>query len=348
MCYGIGILVGNLSPEWVDKAMCNNLAAAGMIIALPLLLFGSRIQENWRLAGPGLVAFGLCALAGLICTAFAAFLFSQQQDDGWVIAGMLTGLYTGGTPNLQAIGLALDAPENYVVLLQAADIIGGGIYLFLLMTVIHPLLGLFLPDFQAASKEDHPTDTTDELLDQPALPIAEQRVTWQAIVLSIAIGGIAVGLTFLATGGIDNSTLIIVFLTTISLAVSFSPTVNRWKNTYDQGEYFVLIFCVALGLLADFREMMGEGLPLLAFSIVALISTILLHWLFAWLFQVDRDTVMISSTAALYGPVFIAQITTSIPNRQLLAPGIALSLLGLALGNYLGIGIAYAARWLFW
>lgn len=345
MCYAIGILVGNLSPDWVDKELCNQLAAAGMIIALPLLLFGSRIQENWRLAGPGLVGFGLCAVAGLICTALAAFFFSQQQDDGWIIAGMLTGLYTGGTPNLQAIGLALDAPESYVVLLQAADIIGGGIYLFMLMTMIHPLLGLFLPDFQAVSEEEY---STEDNLAESAAVLPEKRVTWQAILLSIGIGGLAVGITYLFTGGMDNSTLIIVFLTTISLVVSFSPTVNSWVNTYDQGEYFVLIFCVALGLLADFREMMGEGLPLLAFSLVALITTILLHWLLAWLFKVDRDTVMISSTAALYGPVFIAQITTSIPNRQLLAPGIALSLIGLALGNYLGIGIAYAAHWLFW
>ncbi|MCB0636657.1 MAG: DUF819 family protein [Lewinella sp.] len=350
MCYAIGILISNITLLLVPKEtgaalyeavepVANQLAAVGMILALPLLLFGARIKQSWRLAaGSGLLSFGLCAVAGLAATALVAFLFRNQQEDGWIVAGMLTGLYTGGTPNLQAIGLALEAPPNYVVLLQSADIIGGGVYLLLLMTVIHPFLGAFLPSFKANGLEVDPHH------EQPQGP----RVTYQAILLSIGIGALAMGLTWLLTGGISNSTLIIVLLTTISLGVSLNGQVASWRNTYDQGEYFVLIFCVALGLLANFQEIIGDGLPLLTFSLIALVTTILLHWLLAWLFRIDRDTVMVSSTAALYGPVFIAQVTTAIPNRSLLAPGIALSLLGLAVGNYLGIGIAYLAQYLFW
>jgi uncharacterized membrane protein len=350
MCYAVGILISNITllivPEETGSALyqaiepvANQLAAVGMILALPLLLFGAQVKKSWRLAaGSGLVSFGLCALAGLAATAFVAYFFREQQEDGWIVAGMLTGLYTGGTPNLQAIGLALDAPPNYVVLLQSADIIGGGVYLLLLMTVIHPFLGFFLPSFRSDGL------TTDPHEEQPGGP----RVTYQAILLSVLIGGLAIGATWLLTGSTDNSTLIIILLTTISLIASLDRRIAAWRNTYDQGEYFVLIFCVALGLLANFQEIIGDGLPLLTFSLIALTVTILLHWVLSWLFRIDRDTVMVSSTAALYGPVFIAQVTTAIPNRSLLAPGIALSLLGLAVGNYLGLGVAYVAKYFFW
>jgi uncharacterized membrane protein len=338
LCYAFGIIIGNIAPNLVHEQTAEQLAAVGMIIALPMLLFGANIKENWRLAGPGLLAYSLCAVAGLFGTAIAAYYFQESQPDGWKVAGMLTGLYTGGTPNMQAIGIAVDAPGDYVVLLQAADIVGGGVYLLMLMTFIHPFLGRFLPSFSS----DQPEEVAEEVIEETS-----RRFWFSPTLISLGVGIIAAGLTHLITGEIGkHTTLLILLLTTVSLGLSFSPKISNLRGAYVQGEYFLLIFCVALGLMANFQKLLGEGLPLLAFSLVALISTILIHWLLAKLFKIDRDTVMISSTAALYGPVFIAQVTTAINNRRLLAPGIALSLLGLAIGNYLGIGVAYLARWL--
>lgn len=338
LCYIFGILLGNLTPEWVDLELAESLAGGAMLIALPLLLFGSNIRANWRLAGPGLIAFGLCALAGLIGTGLAAWYFAEQQPDGWKVAGMLTGLYTGGTPNVQAIGIALDAPQTYVVLLQAADILGGGAYLLLLMTVMKTVLGWFLPDFKLPARPE-----TDQVSPN------YWTTSWQPLALSMVVGGVAAGITYLLTGDLGgNTTLLILLLTTISVGLSLHPKISHMSSSYPIGEYFLLIFCVALGLMANFKLLVSEGLPLLAFSMVALVATIVLHILLSFFFKVDRDTVIISATAALYGPVFIAQVTESIGNKRLLAPGIALSLLGLAVGNYLGIGVAWLAHWLFW
>lgn len=338
LCYVFGIILGNAIPDKIDTKVTEQIAGASMIVALPLLLFGSRLKENWRLAGPGLFSYVLCAIAGLICTALTAWYFQDTQAEGWKIAGMLTGLYTGGTPNMQAIGIALDAPGDFVVLLQAADIVGGGAYLLMLMTIIHPFLGTFLPSFKM------PNINTDEDLEEKG-----QKAGIRPLLLSLLVGASAAGLTLLFTGDIGaNTTLLILFLTSISLVLSLFPKVANMSNSYTQGEYFLLIFCVALGLMANFRSMIADGMALLAFSLIAHYSLILLHWLFARFFKIDRDTVMVSSAAALYGPVFIAQITTSIKNKRLLAPGIALSLLGLAVGNYLGIMVAYMAKWMFW
>ena len=52
---------------------------------------------------------------------------------------------------------------------------------------------------------------------------------------------------------------------------------------------------------------------------------------------------MIAGTAAIYGPVFIGQIASTIDNRSLVFPGIALGLLGIAMGNYVGIFVAWIA-----
>jgi len=56
---------------------------------------------------------------------------------------------------------------------------------------------------------------------------------------------------------------------------------------------------------------------------------------------------MITSTAALYGPAFIGQIASVINNRQLVFSGMATSLVGLAMGNYIGVGVANLLRYFF-
>jgi len=52
---------------------------------------------------------------------------------------------------------------------------------------------------------------------------------------------------------------------------------------------------------------------------------------------VDRDTMMISSTAAICSPPFVGMVAGALGNRALIAPGIAAGILGYAMGNYLGV-----------
>jgi uncharacterized membrane protein len=66
-----------------------------------------------------------------------------------------------------------------------------------------------------------------------------------------------------------------------------------------------------------------------------------LHLLLSKLFKIDRDTFLISSTAAIYGPPFVTQIATVIKNKYLLMPGILAGLLGYAIGNYIGLAVYY-------
>lgn len=336
--YLIGIIIGNLRLWTVPTEPVTRLAEAGMLLALPLLLFSIRLEESWRYTGRMLFSFFLCCLSGMCCTALTAGWLHDKYEGGWQVAGMLTGLFTGGTPNMQAIGIALDAPPEYVVLIQAADIIGGGIYLLLLISVLPNFLGRFFP----ASDRSDGDQQLGHALD---VPPAERHYAGPLGLTALLVAA-AAGFTYLLTGGLSDSTLLILLITTFSLLASFLPRVRSWVGVYGLGEYFLLIFCVALGLLADFRALLSEGMALFVFTTIALVATILLHLLLSRLFRIDRDTVILSSVAALYGPVFVAQVAAAIRNPRLLAPGIAVGLLGFAIGNYLGLAVAYGVKWM--
>lgn len=332
--YGLGVVLGTQPFYSFDTSYVLPVVAVGIILGLPLLIFSLRLEDSYRFAPKMLLTFGLSAGAAVIGSVAAAWYFYEAIPDGWKAAGMLTGLQTGGTANLQALGLALDAPE-YVLILQGADVIGGGIYLLLLISVLHRVFGWFLPSFESPAGPD-PEEAADRPRDKSYL---------KPMLTAIGCAGLAASFAYWIGGGQVNDTVLIVTVTTLALGISFSSQARSWRKSYPLGEYFLLVFCIGVGTLIDMSVLADQGLELFQFYLVTFVTTLSLQWLLARLFRIDRDTLMLASTAALYGPVFVAQVATAIGNRRLLAPGIAVSLLGFAVGNYLGLAVAYGIRY---
>lgn len=339
LCYAVGIVLKNaalfpLSDEWSATA-----TEISILFAIPLLLYATDLKRWLSYAGSSLLSFGLCVFSGLVSTVIAAYWFRDTLPDTWRLAGMLAGIYTGGTPNMQAIGLALEAPQETIILVNAADVLLGGIYLLLLTSVLPKALNFVLPGFKSDPK------AIDVEESNPYLGFNYSDAL-RSIGLTIVIIGAALGLTWLIYGQLNQTAFLILMLTSLSLAVSFIPTVRQLNNTFETGEYFLLIFCIALGMLADFQSILDKGLGIVQFTAAALLGTILLHLLLSRIFRIDRDTFLFTSVAAIYGPPFIGQIASITGNRQLILSGIAMGLLGYAVGNYLGIGLAYLIQWL--
>ena len=69
-------------------------------------------------------------------------------------------------------------------------------------------------------------------------------------------------------------------------------------------------------------------------------GSVILHLLLARIARIDADTAIITSTAGIYGPAFIVPTANALNNRQVVLPGLICGILGYAVGNYLGIGVA--------
>lgn len=340
LCYAIGILLSNLTPFPLDEALSEHASEAAIVIAIPLLLFGTKLKLWFAQARGSLISFGLCVFSGMLASALAAYFFRHQIDNSWQLAGMFTGIYTGGTPNMQAIGIALNASQETIILVAAADVFWGGIYL-LLLTSIAPKIYQYILPFPQRYK----TSSTIEATTPAAAPYPLNfKDALKAIGVSIMVLLISAGLTYLVFGNLKQVSFLILMLTSLSILASLSTHVRALENTFETGEYFLLIFCVALGMLADFSEMAGAGMRILLFMGVVMWATIILHTLLARRFKINRDVYLFTSVAALYGPAFIGQIASTLKNKDLIFAGMAMGLLGYAVGNYLGIGLAYLLR----
>ncbi len=129
-------------------------------------------------------------------------------------------------------------------------------------------------------------------------------------------------------------------LTTFGVAASLIERVRELPGTYALGEYLVLMFCVAIGVRTDVATLMSGGLSVLAMTAALVGVTLTCHFVLARLFDIDVDTLIVTSTAAVFGPPFVGPVCEAIGNRDLLLSGLTTGLVGYAVGNYLGVLVA--------
>jgi len=336
ICYGIGVILANLPFLELNKEVVKTLSEVTVPLAIPLLLFSTRIIPWLKGAKKAVLSFFLCVMSVAISTTFAVLLFEDQFSDVWKMAGMVMGVYTGGTPNMSAVGLSLGVEEETFILLNAADLVWGALYLLFLMTMAKPTLGWLLPKYESTnSREEVEGATTFNTLSN------NQKAINIMLFLGLALGilGLSIGLSILLHDSTQAITIILT-VTTFGIGLSFFKKVNEFPGSYELGEYFLLVFCLALGSLADLSELISSVSQTLYFMGFVITGSVFLHYLMAYFFKIDRDTVIITSVAALYGPAFVGPIAKVLDNKAIILTGMTTGLVGYAVGNYLGIGFA--------
>lgn len=345
LCYALGIILANIPTLDFDHQISKTASEVTILLAIPLLLFATDLKGWFRYAKSTILSFGLCILSGILLSISMGILFKNQVAESWKVAGMMTGFFTGGAPNMNAIGMALEAEESMIVYLNAADIICGGLLLIFLTSVAYQVLGFFLPDFQGVKNGNENFQIKKNITEENIF-INNKINLLKAILLAFTVLAISIGLTILITGRIESVSLIILLLTSFSVLASFSKKVRALKGSFEIGEYLLYIFSIAIGLMANFGDILTESGSILLMMFCVMYGTFLLHLLLAYFFKIDRDTALITAVASIYGPAFVGQIASVIGNRQLLFSGMATGLVGYAIGNFLGIGVAELLRFL--
>jgi uncharacterized membrane protein len=73
-------------------------------------------------------------------------------------------------------------------------------------------------------------------------------------------------------------------------------------------------------------------------------GSVILHYLLCKIFKIDRDTAVITSVAGIFGPPFVPLIADRFENKAMIVPGMTTGLIGFAIGNYLGMAIAFLLK----
>lgn len=349
ICCIFGFLL-SLLPIPYDKSFSQLTASVIVAIAIPLIMFGFDLRKVRSLAKDMVKGYGLQILATILCSSVAACIASRLGlNHSAQLGGMAAGLYVGNTPNMIAVGRALlpDA-ESAEVIIEAstADCIVGGGYFFLVLTIMCPLYKRFLgkkktQEIQPAASCEAQEITAGNEYDFASIPRDRRSMIRLILTVLLAAACLAagVGLELLINGSLDGSLFIMITVSSLGIAGSFVRPIRETKGTYQIGQYLFLMFSLGLCMSLDLSTLIGSILQTALFLAAVQTACVFVHLLLCKLFRLDGGTALITNSAGLYGPPYIAPIAVAYGERRLIAPGIICGVVGLAIGNYLGIGV---------
>ncbi len=331
------------------KAVLQNVCVP---LGIPLLLFSSDFKQWRRRWKQVAVAFAVGIAAVMAAVTASYYLFKGQGiPELEKAAGLMVGFYTGGTPNVASLKMALQPSAETFLLVNSFEIVITFVLLAFLIGGGYKLMRRWLPYAKpSATATAASANLRETLAARRALAragkVEDYRFMFRkpmlkgwlcALGLAVLIAAVAAAISLLFPN--DYRVVAIVLgITTLSIAASFSERVRRLPKSFELGMYFILVFSTVIA--SDFNvEHLGTVADKLFYFIAAVLGlSLVLHFLLAKLCRVEADTFTISMTALIFSPPFVPTVAGAMKNRDCMLTGIVVGLLGYALGNYLGIG----------
>lgn len=307
------------------------------MIALPLILFSTNILDYKKLAKTTILSFILLIVSVMLVSSIIGIVaYKKGLNDALNLSGMATGLYIGGTPNLFAIGEAISNDINIINAANISDSVVGGIYILFVLGFGKKIYGI-LPKNKNVEYEKQEIKQTDDYFVLSKINIRKLLLN---VLLAILCFGTGILIEYMINGNIDGSLYIVLTVSILGIVLSFIPSVRNVKGNYQAGHYLLLIFSFALSLSVDFNALKTSMIPILIFFSITQILSIIIHFILCAIFKIDGGTALITSIAGIYGPPFIAPVAKAYDDNRLLVPGIICGVIGLAIGNILGISLS--------
>lgn len=343
LCYVFGFAL-SLLPVSYDKDLAQTIASVVIAVAIPLILFSMDVASVRLLAKNTIIGFFLLVISVLAVSFVAAVVAVKNGlEEGAALAGMTTGLYIGGTPNMFAVGNALLRNKNLINLANISDALVGGVLFFLVLTVLKGAYRRFLAQNNSSAiltKESESYDISGQNeYDYHSIPKDKksQFRLFGVILLAAACLGVGALLEILINGNMDGSLFIMITVSVLGIAFSFIKPIRCVKGSYQVGQYFVLVFSLGLSMSIDFQKLVFDMLPTFLFFTCVQLASIVLHFILCRFFHIDGGTALITCIAGIYGPPFIAPIANAYGDKRLIVPGTICGTFGLVIGNILGI-----------
>ena len=350
--YAVGIIFAltgfvHFEPETAAAITFGKLQSTIMSvavpIAIPLMLFNCDFKlwtkalpkTIWSLVG-GLVAVIVAVISGY-------FIFRTPAVPEFnKIAAMMTGIYTGGTMNFNALGASLGVDKTVMAIVLAFEMVLTTPYIFFIIGGGYKVFRKILPyqDVTKKGRTDDNVESKDVEKYQGMFKKENIGGMFAGLGLSILFLAIGAGLALWLTGKL-NELVIILTITTLAIIASFFKKVRELPKTFELGMFFILIFSVIVASLFDIHSVNGGSLMIGLFVAWVMVIAAVLHLIFCRIAHVSGDLFCVSQIALLCSPPFVPPVVGAMQNKKVLISGIVIGLVGYAIGTYLGVTTAF-------
>lgn len=350
ICYAGGLIIGNMHiiPDSIG-GLSSDLMGVTILLGIPLVLFSENVVRWAKIAKYTFLSLLLGVVSVVVLVIVGYFLFRNAIPEIWKISGMMIGVYTGGTPNLAAIARGLNVEEELYIMTHTAELVIGAMILLFLLTGAKPFFGLVLKPYRTHGEQSQPKiDVADFESYEGFFKRSNLPGVLRAFGVATAIFGLGYGISLLFKGD-ARDTAAVLTVTTLGILASLVPGINRIRSSFQLGMYFIYVFCVIVASKADIIALFSvDNIQLLSnmllYIAIVITGSLVLHALLSWIFGINVDDFIITSTALSNSPPFVPVVAAALKNKEVVVPGMIIGVIGYAIGNYLGVAIAYMLR----
>lgn len=313
-------------------------------MSISIYLLNVNLKELAKLSGKALVAllsavFSVCLMATLFGAVFGGKMF-----EGWKIAGMFVGTYTGGSGNLTAIAVGLDAANDTIAAANAADYVIGMPTMFLMFAApalfqnvkfLKKVWPYELEEKDRVGEGDHPVLMGDEKW-------SIKDIAW-LLAISVLIVTVATKLSAFMPSDFASAGRVLL-ISTFSIIAAQIPFVGRLRGNINLGLFFGLMYLAIIGFSVDLASFFSSTMIITVFCFCVIIGSILLHLLISRLCKVPYEYVILGITGAIADGTTASLVASSAKWNRLISVGLLMGVVGGVCGNYLGILVAYVIR----
>ena len=305
-------------------------------ISIFYLLLNVNLNSIKKAGLPMISLFIIGSLATTFGILLSWILLSPETvlgNDAKIVAGMLTGTYTGGSVNFNAVALEYGFQKKGILYAGTIAVDNVVTALWILVTLILPMLLSRIWKSKIGVNK----------INSDKLRFSDKGIN----ITSLA------WLTFLGITSFYLSEILveyfpripsILILTTIGIGLAQTKFVSNLNGSHDLGLYLVYLFLAVIGAYCEIGavyQLKEIGITLLLFSSLAVLIHGILTVLFGGLLYRDWQMIAIVSQANVGGGASAIALAETFERNELVLPAILVGTLGNALGTYLGFFVVY-------
>lgn len=338
----LALTLSNLGLIPGKSPVYDFLLGQAVIAGIILILLNVSLRSIRQAGAPMLMAFAIGAVGSAIGAAImAGLLHAPIGAETWKLSGQFTATYIGGGMNYAAVGQQLNT---------RADLFTAGIAADVIITAIWLVACLVVPELFA--RREH----------AGALPIAHsasETASHGGLAAQLESSGVPLRLTDFA--GLTSITLgimwiadvltsyaptipRIIWLTTIVLVLAQLPVIRKLSGSVVIGNFLLLLFLASNGAKSVVANIVVVGPSIFWFAA----GTVAIHGVIifgiGWALRLNGQLLAIASQANVGGAASAMALASAQKRPDLILPGVAVGMLGNAVGNYAGIAMAYAVK----
>ena len=254
-------------------------------------------------------------------------------SDANVIAGMLTGTYTGGSVNFNAVALEYGFQKKGILYAGTVAVDNVVTTIWILATLTFPLILSKIWKGKVFLKQ---TISIEKNFDEDKMNLVS--------LASLIFLGISAFYISEILAKKFNSIPSILILSTIGILLAQTNFINKLKGGHNLGLYLVHLFLAVIGAYCEISavyELKEIGITLFLFTSVSVLIHGILIIIMGGLFYRDWQMVAIASQTNVGGGASAIALAETFKRNELILPSILMGTLGNAIGTYLGFFVIY-------